>query len=276
MKIDLVMWTRNSERTLAICLRSIDNAVPPEVVNRRIMVDGYSEDRTRDIGEKFGWEVHNAEKLGIPYQANQALRLVTTEIFASFEHDIVLNPQWFQRILPYMSNPKVAVAQGMRLSNNPIMRSIERYTSTRSGLKYTSVDNNLYRTEIIRKIGGFSTSHPISAPKELRERIWRKGYKWITDRTVVSNHLRGNVWSSIDHAYRFALLSKSYEKNWSVLGQSAKLLLSPVRSLDIMRETKCPQVILVYPLLRSRILKACIRKHGPWLPRAHRAREQHS
>lgn len=82
MKIDLVMWALNSERTLNKSLKSIDEAIPAKLVNQKIMIDGHSHDKTKSIGESFGWEVFDAKRVGIPYQANQALDLVSTGIFA--------------------------------------------------------------------------------------------------------------------------------------------------------------------------------------------------
>jgi hypothetical protein len=76
--------------------------------------------------EKILAEVVDAEKVGIPYQANQALERVTTEIFASFEHDIVLDSKWFEAVLKHMqSDPKIAVAQGVRVTTNQVFKKIE-------------------------------------------------------------------------------------------------------------------------------------------------------
>jgi glycosyltransferase involved in cell wall biosynthesis len=71
MKMDLVMWTKNSQKTLVPCLKSIDRVIPKEAVNKKIIVDGHSTDKTEEIAKKFNWEFHKAEKTGISYQANQ-------------------------------------------------------------------------------------------------------------------------------------------------------------------------------------------------------------
>lgn len=94
-KIDLVMWTLNSEKTLAVALSSINVAIPDRYVNQKIIVDGNSEYDTKEIGKAFGWQVITTNDRGIGKQANIALDLVETEVFASFEHDIILNPSWF-------------------------------------------------------------------------------------------------------------------------------------------------------------------------------------
>ena len=122
-KIDLVMWTLNSAKTLPQTLKSIDKVIPKEYVNQKIIVDGHSTDGTQSIGKQFGWTVVDAVIVGIPYQANQALDNVKTELFASFEHDIILDAHWFNAVLKYVeSDPSVAVAQGVRLTTNPIFK----------------------------------------------------------------------------------------------------------------------------------------------------------
>jgi len=44
-------------------------------------MDGGSVDATRDMAKKFGWTVAMERKRGIPFQANQPLRLVDTPVF---------------------------------------------------------------------------------------------------------------------------------------------------------------------------------------------------
>jgi hypothetical protein len=73
------------ESTLVGCLQSIKKTIPPENVNQKIVVDALSTDSPKRICEKFGWTVYDAETVGIPYHANQGLKKVSTEFFASFE-----------------------------------------------------------------------------------------------------------------------------------------------------------------------------------------------
>lgn len=253
-KIDLTMWTLNSERTLGACLQSIENAIPSELVNQRIMIDAHSKDETKIIGETFGWKVYDAEKVGIVSQANQALSHVATDFFASFEHDIILNPHWLSSMLPYMFDPKVAVAQGVRLSTNPVLRKIERYSLGRDEIRYSSVDNNLYNTKIIREIGGFT-----GYSRQLQDTVWNHGYKWITDKKIISNHVRGSLRSTGRHVYKFGLLG-AYRGTDSFSGQLARFLFSPVRSLHIALRENCPQAMYAYPYIRFQCLASAIKR----------------
>jgi len=100
MKVDLVIWTLNGEATITRCLDSIEKAVPASVICHRYLIDGGSVDATRDMAKRFGWTVAIARRRGIPFQAYQALRLVDTPVFASFEQDVGLNPAWFSALMP--------------------------------------------------------------------------------------------------------------------------------------------------------------------------------
>jgi len=98
MKMDLVMWTKNGEKTLLAVFNRISLVIPSENVGNRIVVDDASVDRTRRIARLFGWQVVDNEGKGISDGANTALKYVETEYFASFEQDVLLNLAWWDRI----------------------------------------------------------------------------------------------------------------------------------------------------------------------------------
>lgn len=73
-KLDLVMWTKNGEKTLPLVLRQIDEVIPKENVNAKILVDDHSVDDTIKIAKDFNWQVYENPATGIPSGANEALR----------------------------------------------------------------------------------------------------------------------------------------------------------------------------------------------------------
>jgi hypothetical protein len=235
---------------------SIEKAIPREQVNQKIMVDGHSTDETKNIGKRYGWKVIDAEKIGIPNQANQALEMVKTEFFASFEHDIILNRNWFQPILNHLlADPDVAVAQGVRVITNPILKKIEE-TCLEKNVRYTSIDNNLYRTELIKSLGGFDARCPISCDRDLQDRVWRAGYKWIVDKSVVSDHIRGTVRQSAEHIYRLSKIADYPGLSFSSV--VSRFLFSPIRGVEISLKKDCPQALVVYPYWRFMLLKSSL------------------
>lgn len=256
------MWTFNSAKKLPATLKSIEKAIPNDNVNQKIMVDAHSTDETKTVGEKFGWNVIDAETVGIPYQANQALNMVETEFFASFEHDVIVHPSWFKVTLRHLrSDSKAAVVQGVRLTTNPILKAIEE-VSLATDARYVSIDNNLYRTELIRRLGGFNINLPLSADRDLQDRVRAAGYKWIVDKTVISQHIRGTVRQTVQRAYNNSKFV-DYPGNPSFSQMLSLFFFSPLRGFDIALKKQCPLAAIVYPyyrLVRLRITLQSIPK----------------
>ncbi len=216
LKIDLVTWTYNSARTLDKSLPSIEQAIPKQNICHKIAVDGGSQDATPAILDQYGWIVEKAPKKGIPYQANHALGMVDTKFFGSFEHDIILNPNWFEKTSRVIfSNGKTAAVQGIRLyTGSKTMQAIEewQYRANLIPVWVYSIDNTLFRTTAVKRAGGFSDECMASADGILRRNIFKLGYKWITDNTLISGHYRRNFFEHFKHQIRSYELATYY---WS-------------------------------------------------------------
>lgn len=51
------MWAKNGAKTLPFVLKRIDEVIPEDSVQKRVLVDDNSADDTREIANSFGWEV---------------------------------------------------------------------------------------------------------------------------------------------------------------------------------------------------------------------------
>ena len=80
-KFDLIMWTYNSEKNLLAVLKRIQEVIPSECINRKIITDDHSMDRTREIAEKFGWEVHINQGKGLNDNTRTAVKLLTAPLY---------------------------------------------------------------------------------------------------------------------------------------------------------------------------------------------------
>jgi len=212
LELDLAMWTYNSAKTLEESLSTIEWAIPKENICHKIAVDGGSKDQTFEILKSHGWTVEEAPQKGIPYQANHALGMVDTEFFASFEHDILLSLDWFETTSKtILADASVGCVQGVRLyRGSKTMQAIERwqYDSKLIPRWEFSIDNDLYRTQAVRNAGGFSNECMASADGILRRSMFKKGYKWITDYSLVSGHIRKSFSEQFKHQLRAAELAR--------------------------------------------------------------------
>jgi len=262
-KVDVVMWTKNSSKFLPLVLRRIEGVIPSEVLGKKIIIDDHSTDNTVEIAISLGWEVHENPGSGIFDAFETALRLASSEFFISVEHDILLSKDWWERISRHMKNGKVAVAQGVRVATHPFLRKVDEYNierrDERSDKLCLSLDNNIYRKEVFQKFG-INVTHPY-----VRALLEEKGFKWIVDRSVISDHIRLSIQYLIEHDYQMHRLYLSVLSKRPELLKNLKLfLLSPIRGLHMTLKKKCPQILIVYPLDRWAILKAYLE----WRPKA--------
>lgn len=277
-KVDLVMWTKNGAETLFVVLKRISKVIPSESINKRVVVDDKSTDNTREIAKSFGWEVVSNEGKGISDGANTALKHVTSAYFISFEQDILLAPDWWDKVPKHLSEPGVAVASGVRFSNQPPALgsiqecALERYRRSNDRIESLlcgkTLDNTIYKTEIISRIGGFpAMSRPAGMDGVLALQLHQNHFEWRVDDTVRSVHLRKGLRDELAHYYWYGL-SYEAEKDIDVLSLGARLFFSPFRGLDIAVKKRAPQAVYIYPLIRFVGLKGMFdgrkrRSHAP-------------
>jgi len=275
-KIDLVMWTKNGAGTLPSVLKRISEVIPDKFVNNRIVVDDHSSDNTRKIARSFGWTVVPNEGSGISDGANTALKHVTTDRFISFEQDILLASNWWDKIPKLLKKDKVAIASGIRLPDRPLsIRKLQeyvhegyrkQYVNDESFTKGKSLDNTIYKTKILRKLGGFPVLQ-VSAGVDtvLAYRVYDAGYRWLVDYDVISTHLRGSLWREIKHYHWYGKCHKGLKE---VLGKTRMpsvgrivltTLFAPIRGTEIALKKKSLKLTFVYPLIRTAILLGVIR-----------------
>jgi GT2 family glycosyltransferase len=286
-EVDLVMWTKNGSETLPLVLKRIGEVIPEEFVNNRIIVDDHSTDGTHKIAKSFGWQVILNEGNGISDGANTALKHVMSEYFISFEQDLLLACDWWKKIPPLLENLKVATASGMRFADKPIgVRKLQQYVAkkyrgeaelaswlrTRQMAAFTlgkTLDNTIYKTQVIKSIGGFPEMR-VNAGVDavLAYKIEQAGYHWVVDYAVQSVHLRQGLRQELQHQYWYA--TQSYEI-WRRIrietnrpppitrnGIIFRFCVSPFTGLFVALKTREPTITYIHPLVRFYYVKGLL------------------
>ena len=272
--VDLVMWTKNGAETLPSVLKRIHRVVPSNIIGERILVDDKSGDDTCKIAESLGWQVIPNKGSGISDGANTALEHVSADYFVSFEQDLLLASDWWEKIPSYLVNERIAAASGIRLPSRPVdLKKTMEYTMERYQKKQTdseaffigkTLDNTIYKTRVVREVGGFpKLSIPAGIDNVLAQRFAQSGFSWKVDYTVKSLHLRNGLKDELKHDYWYGtcfnilvpLLSK---KNLDLKPMILRLLFSPIRGLDIALKKKAPQAVAIYPLTRLAMLRGMV------------------
>ena len=123
LKVDVAVMTYNSEKYLKESLSSLLKAVP---VNRLIVIDHYSSDRTVKIAREYGAEVHY-ENIGLGYARQLALKYIETPIFYFHDSDVVYHPpyNWAEKAIQrFQKDPCLAsIVAKVSYTNYPTTRA---------------------------------------------------------------------------------------------------------------------------------------------------------
>jgi glycosyltransferase involved in cell wall biosynthesis len=281
-KVDLAMWAKNGEQYLPSVLKRIDEVIPNEDVNRKIFVDDHSKDNSVKIAKDFNWNVYPNKKGMVFGGFLEAIKRVESEYFVSVEQDVLLAKDWWEKIPRYMDTPNVACAQGIPVPTHKILRAIFLYGWMRAGKprkrllkllkrvnkrrraqeQYVSLDNNLFRTKIVKEVG-IPTYCPISVDLALFSELRKRCFRWITAYNVVSDHIRFSFLGEIRHNYTLNLLS-SKECGYDVISLKKFLSYHVSRSIPtglfIAYDTNCPEVCFAYPFIYLMDVKTFIHR----------------
>lgn len=286
-EVDLVMWTKDGAETLPLVLKRISEVIPIESVNKRIIVDDHSSDETRNIAQNFGWQIVFNEGTGISDGANTALKHVKSECFVSFEQDLLLARDWWEKIPNFLKDPKVAAASGMRFADKPRgVRKLQQYVArkyrgeanlaswlrNRKTSAFTlgsTLDNTIYKTEIIRAVGGFPKMQVnAGVDSTLAYKLKQSGYNWVVDYDVQSTHIRKGLKQELNHQYWYGTqLYEIWRKIEEDTNQRApmtasgimyRFLISPFTGLFVALKTGEPTITYIHPLIRFYYMKGLL------------------
>jgi glycosyltransferase involved in cell wall biosynthesis len=277
--VDLVMWTKNGADVLPRVLKRIENAIPPDRVKQKVVVDDHSTDSTVEVASAFNWQVHENPSTGISAGANEALRHVKSSYFVSVEQDLLLAEDWWSHVPAYLDAPEVAIASGMRFAQGPVgLQKLQQYVARkyrkeedlaswlrgRQMAAFTlgkTLDNTIYKTRAIKALGGFPrTSCNVGVETLLAYGIEKAGCRWVVDYNVQSIHLRHGLKQELRHQQLYASslpsVWRQLERETSLAppitksGVFSRLAISPATGIFIALKTREPSVAYIHPLLR--------------------------
>jgi glycosyltransferase involved in cell wall biosynthesis len=197
-KVDVVVLTKNSEEQLERCLNAVYRNVP---VNRLIVVDGYSTDKTLDIVKKFekghrnvlliqdrGWR-GRARQIGIEH--------VETEWFTFVDSDVELCDGWFEKAKDLVG-PEVGAVWGIEVWSvikNPRLLRLFLQTTMSIFQARGGTHDLLVRREVVKDIKIPDSLHSFE-DAYIKEWINKKGYKVVAAYNPYCTHHRPSVvWS---------------------------------------------------------------------------------
>lgn len=198
MRVDVVIITKNSESMLKECLKSIYNNVP---VNRVIIIDGYSTDRTLEIVQEFQKKHGNVLLLqdrGTRATARQkGINHVETEWFLFVDSDAVLCKDWFRKAEKYLG-PDVGAVWGIEVWStirNPLVLKLFLWITRKIFDIRGGTHDTLIRTAVVKDIEIPKVLH-VFEDAYIKDWITQKGYKLIACYDPYCIHYRpASVWT---------------------------------------------------------------------------------
>jgi hypothetical protein len=281
---DVISWVKDGAWVLPTTLKNLEEALPNEFVHRKIAVDDNSSDDSVKILKDFGWDVYPNPNSGISSGANYGLSKVDCPFFMSFEQDLLLSKDWWTRVPELLNDSDVAVASGVRFSTKPeTIRDLEKYVyrkylmeeklapylSNRKASVFTlgkTLDNTLYKTEVMKKIGGFPYLSTNGGVDTLLTYILNShGFQWQVDPLCVSQHIRRGLKQELNHQRWYAIASA--ETRQKIISQGLdtadrmggfitfkhgveRLLLSPLAGAFVAYKMRNPMIAVVHPLIK--------------------------
>jgi cellulose synthase/poly-beta-1,6-N-acetylglucosamine synthase-like glycosyltransferase len=194
--LNVIIPTRNSEDVLETCLKSLSLQTMPVKI---IIVDANSTDKTREIATRYGCTVLDEPKssgMGSKraVACNYGLKFVDSELTAFLDSDTEIPPQWAEDMektfLNLKGDSKIAVAgissgcipdisSDLSIAINIVMKKASNHAQDyKDFVIINSLPgyNVVYRTEILKEVGGFNEELGGAEDWEINFRIRKRGY----------------------------------------------------------------------------------------------------
>lgn len=184
MKIDVLVCTKNSERLLEECLRSIYREIP---LCHLLIIDDYSKDRTLEILDIFNKNYGNIKIISDEAKLGKARQIgienVDTEWFAFIDSDVILPKRWWEEIYQSVFNrdSQLGAVESNVLHHYP--ENTPKVPEFRQIVKNKRIDPRaltiatVIKTEAVNKIK-IPPDLAIYEDEFLKKYIEQKGFSW--------------------------------------------------------------------------------------------------
>lgn len=168
------------------------------------------------IARRYGARVITHQSGGLPAARNVALAQANGELLATIAHEVVVSPEWLGLLASHFDDHRVGAALG-RLGERNTTRVADRWraahlTQDRGTDRLVNppplpATNGVFRTQLIRELGGYDESDSVSgsddlfADCDLYRRLQAAGYDSVYEPSVSAECQRSDGVASILTAY---------------------------------------------------------------------------
>jgi cellulose synthase/poly-beta-1,6-N-acetylglucosamine synthase-like glycosyltransferase len=198
--VSFVVPVRNGAQTLHATLASIaaqDAGVRPREV---IVVDDGSEDGSRAIVDAStgvgALRVLDGPRRGAAAAVNCGVRAARYPIVAQVDQDVVLEPDWLERVLEPFADARVGAVQGRYVAGSAgsvfsrvmALDLEQRYASLPETVDHVCTGNSAYRVSALDAVGLLNEDLGYGYDNDLSYRLSNAGYRLIFRRDARSHH----------------------------------------------------------------------------------------
>ena len=182
-----------------------------------LVIDDGSRDRTREIASRYPVRIVSHDRnRGLAAARNTGFRSARNELVASLDADCVAEPDWLEKLLPHLEDPKVAGAGG-RLEETVLTSLADRWRQAHLPENWGNAvvvnppflfgANGLHRKSALEEVGGYDEVTWIAGCGEdtdMSRKLRQKGYKLIYDPVALVKHIKQDtVRSVLDTRWRW-------------------------------------------------------------------------
>ncbi len=182
-KISVVIPTYNEDAYIGRCLNSLVNQTLSRDAYEIVIVDGGSDDRTVEIARGYADIVIKQRSEGVGGARNDGVALSSGEIVAMTDADIILPPDWLERICADFREDGVVAVYGpiipieSRLKYRVMIGLFNKLAHIAAYLRvfYATIGSNTaIRRDVFERIGGYKDM-AAGDDYEIARRLKREG-----------------------------------------------------------------------------------------------------
>ena len=214
-QVSLYIPCYNAERYLARTLEGALRQTYP--LDEILVIDDGSRDHTREIAARYPVRILSHERnRGLAAARNTGFRSARNELVASLDADCVAEPDWLEKLLPHLDDPKVAGASG-RLEETVLTSVADRWRKAHLPENWGAIvitnppflfgANGLHRKSALEEVGGFDEVTWIAGcgeDRDISKRLQASGYNLTYDPAARVKHIKqDSVCSVLDTRWRW-------------------------------------------------------------------------
>jgi len=160
--LSIIIPAYNEGATIRRCLDALSNQTIPRSSYELIVVDGNSEDNTREIAAEYADLVFIQDSERVPGARNDGFARARYDIVATTDADSIVAPDWVEQILYSFNDPRVVLAFGpvTPIKVTPknrryvlLFNSLMRIGAVTRLYYYTLGCNTVFRYEALERAG---------------------------------------------------------------------------------------------------------------------------